>query len=34
MNISDDLKRIFEDYTKGRYGFICEYVHGLLKAFP
>lgn len=34
MNISDDLKRIFEDYTKGRYGFICTYAHGILKALP
>ena len=34
MNISDDLKRIFEDYTKGRYGFIYEYAHGTLKALP
>ena len=34
MNISDDLKRIFEDCTKGRYGFLCEYVHRFLKAFP
>ena len=27
MNISDDLKRILEGYTKGRYGFLCEYAH-------
>ena len=34
MNISDDLKRILEDYTKGRYGFICTYAQGILKALP
>ena len=34
MNISDDLKRILEGYTKGMYGFLCEYVHGILKALP
>lgn len=34
MNISDDLKRILEGYTKGRYGFICTYAHGLLKVLP
>lgn len=34
MNIFGDLKRILEDYTKGRYGFICTYAHGLLKALP
>lgn len=34
MNISDDLKRILEGYTKGRYDFLCEYAHGILKALP
>ena len=34
MSISDDLKRILEGYTKGRYVFLCEYVHGILKALP
>ena len=34
MNISDDLKRILEGYTKGRYGFLYEYAHGILKALP
>ena len=30
MNISDDLKRILEDYTKGRYGFLREYAQGIV----
>ena len=34
MKFDDDLKRILESYTKGRYGFICTYAHGLLKALP
>lgn len=34
MNISDDLKRILEGYTKGKYGFICTYAQGILKALP
>lgn len=34
MNIFDDMKRILEGYTKGRYGFICTYAQRILKALP
>lgn len=30
MNISDDMKRILEGYTKGRYGFICTYAQRIV----
>lgn len=33
-NFQKAMKGEDEDYTKGRYGFICTYAHGILKALP